>query len=241
MSVISVKGLTKSFGENQVLRQVDLSLAEGEFLTIFGPNGAGKTTLIKIISTLTKASQGEVTVLGHDVAQKSDLIRRHIGMIGHHTFLYDDLTAEENLFFYGRLYEVAELKKKIESSLEEVGLAHRHKDQVRGFSRGMQQRLAIARAMLHDPPILLLDEPYTGLDQNAAYILTSWLERLRKQNRTTIMVTHNIERGLQLADRVVIIHSGKIRYAVQSNIPNLTAFKEIYQKTVEGRQKNDVR
>lgn len=231
---ICISGLTKTFGHLYALRKVDFISEPGEFVTILGPNGAGKTTLIRIISTLSKASEGKVQLFGFDVAKQPDRVRRNIGVIGHQTFLYDDLTAEENLKFYGRLYEVPGLAGRIDESLAEVGLSHRRADLVRGFSRGMQQRLAIARAMLHEPGVLLLDEPYTGLDQHAALILTQWLAKLRQQNRTTLMVTHNLERGLELANRIVILNKGKISFNEYAEGMHLDTLKQRYVQIVEG-------
>jgi len=231
-AAIEAAELTKKFGHLYALREISFSQEAGKFTTIFGPNGAGKTTLIRIISTIAKATEGEVKILGLDIAKEAEKVRKHIGVIGHQTFLYEDLTAEENLRFYGKLYSVPDLNERIGSSLSEVGLAQRSKDHVRGFSRGMQQRLAIARAMLHDPDILLLDEPYTGLDQHATQILTQWLKKLREQKRTTLMVTHNIERGLELADRVFILIRGKIAFDQPKQKINDGDFKDTYYKLV---------
>ena len=149
-TVIAVTGLTKTFGNLYALRNLSFSLNKGEFLTIFGPNGAGKTTLIRILSTITKASSGEIKIADLSFEDDSEKIRRQIGVIAHQTFLYENLTAEENLRFYGKLYDVENLSKKIETILSEVGLELRKKDFGRTFSRGMQQRLEIARAMLHE-------------------------------------------------------------------------------------------
>ena len=169
--MIEVRGLVKSFGSKVALEGVDLDVAEGEFLTLVGPNGAGKTTLIRILATLTRPTEGSVRVAGYDLAGQGTGIRRRIGLASHQTLLYGDLSAEENLRFYGRMYEVPDLEERITALLQRVGLEHRRHDLVRTFSRGMQQRLSIARALLHDPAILLLDEPYTGLDQQAAEVL----------------------------------------------------------------------
>ncbi len=232
-AAIQVENIQKTFGNQYALRTVKFGLNQGEFLTIFGPNGAGKTTLIRILSTLTKATSGDFTISGFSPKKDPDKIRRRIGVIGHQTFLYEDLTAAENLRFYGKLYDVENLSEKIERSLKEVGLGLRENDRVRTFSRGMQQRLSIARAMLHDPQILLLDEPYTGLDQHAAEMLSGWLKELRLKNRTTLMVTHDIERGIDLADRVAILVKGKLVFnELRKNI-DLKNFRPIYYDHVE--------
>ncbi len=209
-TVIAVTGLTKTFGNLYALRNLSFSLNKGEFLTIFGPNGAGKTTLIRILSTITKASSGEIKFADLSFEDDSEKIRRQIGVIAHQTFLYENLTAEENLRFYGKLYDVENLTQKIATILSQVGLELRKKDFVRTFSRGMQQRLAIARAMLHEPSILLLDEPYTGLDQHASGMLSNWLNRLRSSEQTILMVTHDLEQGMELADRIAILVEGQL-------------------------------
>lgn len=232
-TVIAVTGLTKTFGNLYALRNLSFSLSKGEFLTIFGPNGAGKTTLIRILSTITKASSGEIKIADLSFEDDSEKIRRQIGVIAHQTFLYENLTAEENLRFYGKLYDVENLSKKIETILSEVGLELRKKDFVRTFSRGMQQRLAIARALLHEPSILLLDEPYTGLDQHASGMLTNWLNRLRSSEQTILMVTHDLEQGMELADRIAILVEGQLVFNQEQRGVDVKKFRQIYYDLVE--------
>ena len=232
-TVIAVSGLTKTFGNLYALRNLSFSLNKGEFLTIFGPNGAGKTTLIRILSTITKASSGEIKFADLSFEDDSEKIRRQIGVIAHQTFLYENLTAEENLRFYGKLYDVENLTQKIETILSQVGLELRKKDFVRTFSRGMQQRLAIARAMLHEPSILLLDEPYTGLDQHASGMLSNWLNRLRSSEQTIIMVTHDLEQGMELADRIAILVNGQLVFNQEQREINLKKFRQTYYDLVE--------
>jgi len=230
---VHVEELSKSFGHLFALKKVSLAVPSGQFLTIFGPNGAGKSTLIRILSTLSKASSGRISILGAQPGEESESIRGQIGVIGHQTFLYEELTAIENLRFYGQLYGVSGLEARIQESLEEVGLQVRGGSRVRTFSRGMQQRLAIARAMLHQPSILLLDEPYTGLDQHATRVLTDWLAKLRQENRTTLMVTHNIDRGVELADRIVVMKSGRVIYDQPADGIEANAFKQTYYDLVD--------
>ena len=159
-------------------------------------------------------------------------------MIAHQTFLYDNLTAAENLRFYGRLYDVADLAERIERSLVEVGLEQRRNDRVRTFSRGMQQRLSIARAMLHEPAILLLDEPYTGLDQHASEMLSEWLKRLRSSDRTTLMVTHDLERGIDMADAVAVLANGRLIYEeARQNIVAGTFRQTYYALVAQGKDR----
>ncbi len=232
--MIEIRNLTKSFGTLYALRGIHLSIPGGIFLSIFGPNGAGKTTFIRILATLSKASGGEVLFDGRNLNDSPEKIRRHIGVIGHSTFLYDELTAYENLKFYCTLYEVEDAASRIDHVLTEVGLANRRNDFVRTFSRGMQQRLSIARAMLHEPDILLLDEPYTGLDQHAAQMLTQWLSKLKSQKRTIVLVTHDIHSGLELADRVAIFVRGKVAFEADRSQISPDSFRKTYYDIVAG-------
>jgi len=237
--MIEVRGLVKSFGSKVALDGVDLDVAEGEFLTLVGPNGAGKTTLIRILATLTRPTEGSVRVAGCDLAKQGNEVRRHIGLASHQTLLYEDLSAEENLRFYGRMYEVPELEERITALLQRVGLEHRRHDLVRTFSRGMQQRLSIARALLHDPAILLLDEPYTGLDQQAMEVLREVLApplsppklggmKGGARSRTVLMTTHDLEWGLELCDRAAILVNGRIVYQADKDELDVASFREAY-------------
>ncbi len=177
---IKIANLKRSFGHIDALNGINLEVPFGSFLTIFGPNGAGKTTLIKILSTLIQPSTGNAFVNGINVTEGGEEIRGKIGLISHNTFSYNNLNPYENLKFYGKLHGLTNLNSRIEELLNEVGLSHRIHDPVRTFSRGMQQRLSIARAMLNNPSIIFLDEPYTGLDQHAGKILTDILTKLHK-------------------------------------------------------------
>jgi heme exporter protein A len=209
---IEVLGLKKAFGHQYALRGLDLVVQPGEFVTIFGPNGAGKTTLIRILSHLIRPTSGTVRVLGVPVDQAEGEIRRQIGVISHQTFLYPQLTGRENLTFYGRLFDLEDLPVRIDEVLSQVELSDRADSLVRTWSKGMGQRLAIARAILHRPQIVLLDEPYTGLDQHAAALLSRLLRQLRDGRRTLIMTTHNLEQGLELSHRICIQAAGKMVY-----------------------------
>lgn len=212
--MIQVKKLIKAFGHRAVLRGVNLTINEGDFVTLMGANGAGKTTLLHIIATLSKPTGGQVTINGYRIDNSASELRRFIGLVSHKTLLYDNLTAAQNLRFYARMYDVPNAAPRIETVLSQVGLRARQNDPVRTYSRGMQQRLAIARAILHNPPILLLDEPDTGLDQHAADMLGQLLQTVDISQRTVLMTTHNLERGLSLGNRVVILSKGKIVYDV---------------------------
>jgi heme exporter protein A len=231
--MIEVRGLVKSFGSKVALEGVDLDVAEGEFLTLVGPNGAGKTTLVRVLATLAKPTRGSVRVAGYDLAGQGTDVRRRIGLASHQTLLYGDLSAEENLRFYGRMYEVADLEERITALLQRVGLDHRRRDPVRTFSRGMQQRLSLARALLHDPAILLLDEPYTGLDQQAVEVLREVLVALVGRSRTVLMTTHNLERGLELCDRAAILVNGRIVHQAAKSQVDLASFRETYYRFID--------
>ncbi|OFW33839.1 MAG: ABC transporter, partial [Candidatus Aquicultor primus] len=208
-------------------------LEKGGFLSLFGPNGAGKTTLVKILSTLVAPSEGTVSVAGLDPYKNSAAIRSKIGLISHSPLLYLDLSAEENLKFYGAMYGVDNLDARIDELLEQVELDHRRYDLVRTFSKGMTQRLAIARALLHRPSVLFLDEPHTGLDPHAVDILESLLDTIR-QDHTFIMITHNIERGLALCSKAMILYNGQIAFYQNKADLDKDMFHEIYRRKVKG-------
>lgn len=213
--MIEVCKLTKTFGQRVVLRGLDLTIAEGDFVTLMGANGAGKTTLLHLVANLSKPTAGDIFINGYRLADAASQLRRFIGLVSHKTLLYDDLTGDQNLRFYARLYDLPDASARIKTVLQQVGLWGRQHDPVRTYSRGMQQRLAIARAILHNPPILLLDEPDTGLDQHASDRLGSLLGAVGISQRTILMTTHNLERGLSLGNRVVILAKGKIAYDVK--------------------------
>lgn len=229
--MVKVKGIGKSFGNIRALEGIDLKVKKGEFLIIIGPNGAGKTTLIKIFSTLMKPTSGEGRIVGFDLRKEEEDLRRNIGMLSHHTFLYQNLTAYENLKFYGRLYEVKNIEKEIRRVIEEVGLETRLHDTVRTFSRGMKQRLSIARSIIHDPSLLLLDEPYTGLDQWSQKRFKNILKRFHSQGKTIIMTTHNLPSSLELGDRVIILSSGKISHEQEMTRMDLEELEKLYPQS----------
>ncbi len=206
---LEVAGLTKRFAHVRALRGVDFALGAGDSLAVFGPNGAGKTTLLRVLAGLLKPDGGSVRFGGEVLVRANAAHRRRVGLISHHSLLYDGLTAAENLVFYARLYSVPEPRAAAARALAGVGLEQRADDAVGTFSRGMTQRLAIARALLHDPEVMLLDEPFSGLDQAAAATLRQLLGRLRAERRTMVLVTHNIDEGLELATHVAIQVAGR--------------------------------
>lgn len=210
--LLSVQQLSKRFGAFWALREVSFDVQPGEFISLFGPNGAGKTTLMRIVATLSKPTAGQVLLDGALLKVARAEVRRDIGFVSHQPLLYPDLTAYENLTFFARLYGLDDRQTRIQTLLERVGLAHRADDPVRQFSRGMQQRLSLARALLHTPRILLFDEPYTGLDPVATEWLSTLLTDLARQGQTVLMTSHDLERGAALASRVLILAAGRLAF-----------------------------
>jgi heme exporter protein A len=210
MFALESQDIRKTFGHFTALSGVTLNVERGEFLALFGRNGAGKTTFLKIAATLVRHTHGKLRIEGVDISEEPERARRHIGFLSHNTYLYRDLNPVENLRFFARLYGLKNPDSRIESLLDRVGLRRRSSDPVRGFSRGLHQRLGIARVMLHDPSLILLDEPYTGLDANAVEILHQMLDEASAAGKTIILTTHDLEQGLRAATRAAIIDRGKV-------------------------------
>lgn len=181
------------------------------------------------MATLLRPSAGTLKIAGLDIKENSAEIRRRIGVVGHQTFLYDELSAYENLMFYGKMYNLPDLKERISQMISAVGMESRLHDRVRTLSRGMQQRLSIARAIIHNPSIILLDEPETGLDQYAGEMLVEVLDNLNHKKPTIVMTTHNLERGLEMGNRVAILVKGKIVYQNLKQSLNLASLQEAYK------------
>lgn len=225
---IDVQGLTKSFGNHLALRGIDLEVRWGEYVVIFGPNGAGKTTLIKVLATIMNPSSGRVLIDGLNLKNNAEEVRHRISVVTHQTFLYSNLTAYENLEFYSRMYDVPRRKERIHEVAAMVGMTSRLYERVGTLSRGMQQRLSLARSLLHKPAIMLLDEPETGLDQQATSMLWEALQAEEKK-RTIILTTHSLERGLELGERLLILDKGKIVYEGSRQVLDLAGLKEAYR------------
>jgi heme exporter protein A len=232
--VIEVKSLVKTFGLKPVLRGLNLHLDRGEFVALLGPNGAGKTTLLRILASLARPSLGEVRLDGHRLPGEAAAVRRILGVVSHQPLLYGDLTAEENLRFYARLYGVADSKRRIDEILDTVGLDRRRRDRVREYSRGMQQRLAIGRAVLHDPQILLFDEPHTGLDQEASSMLDGVLRHVAGRGRTVLMTSHDLLRAADLASRIDILSGGVIARSLRRGQPEWDDLPALYRAVAHG-------
>ncbi len=208
--MIHVKKLIKRFGLKTVLKGMDFSVEQGEFVALIGPNGAGKSTFLRILSSLTRPSMGAVSVAGYQLPKQAAEVRQRLGVVSHQPLLYVDLTAEENLKFYGKMYNISDIDARIAEVLEMVGLTKRKDDLVRTYSRGMQQRLAIGRAIVHDPDVVLFDEPYTGLDQDASAMLDGVLRTVAAKGRTVVMTSHDLARTEDLATRFDVLTRGKI-------------------------------
>ena len=208
--MIIVKKLVKRFGLKTVLRGVDFEVQPGEFVALLGPNGAGKTTFLRILASLSRPSLGEVNIAGYRLPNQAAQVRARLGVVSHLPLLYIDLSAEENLRFYACLYGITNYQSRITEVLKLISLENRRHDLVRTFSRGMQQRLAIGRAILHDPDVMLFDEPYTGLDQDASSVLDDILKTLARQGRTVVMTSHDLARVEDLATRFDILSRGVI-------------------------------
>jgi len=206
---LEVEGLSRIFGVRKALDRVDFELPAGAFLSIFGPNGAGKTTLLRTLTTLQNPSSGTAKVLGLDVVKDAVELRNRIGLISHNPLLYPDLSAEENLLFFADMYGVDDPAGRVRELLDSVELLHRRFDLVRTFSRGMLQRLSIARALLHRPDVLFLDEPYSGLDPHAMDILDHLIAQIRSQH-TFVMVSHDLGKGLELCSHALILAKGRV-------------------------------
>lgn len=226
--VVHAENLGKAFGRSVVLRDLTLSVTAGEAVTIFGPNGAGKSTMLRLLAGLTAPTSGSLRLLETDPA--SAAVRRRVGLVAHQSFLYPDLTARENLLFYARMYGLEDAAARADAWLERVALVDVGDRAVRLFSRGMEQRLALARALIHDPDIVLLDEPWSGLDAAAADWLGGLLRDLHARNRTIVAATHDFERGLAVSTRVLIVHRGRVAWDAPVNASSAAAVDAVYRE-----------
>ena len=209
---IVVEGLEKSYREWPVLWDLDLSVPWGESLALFGANGAGKTTFLRILSTSARPDSGSVRIAGHDLRRQAAEARRRIGVVGHRSFLYDDLTPSENLNYYARLYGIKNREARVASALEQVSLSGRANHRVRTLSNGMQKRAAIARAILHEPDVLLLDEPEAGLDRESREMLGILLSEWAANGRSAVFTTHDIELGMAWGHRAAVLDGGSLTF-----------------------------
>ena len=228
-SVVAARRLRKSFSWTPVLDDVTFQVGPGETVGVFGPNGSGKTTLLRVFATLLRPNAGVLTLFGGN--PDSEDARHRIGFLGHDSFLYPDLTAEENLRFYGKAYRVRPLADRIAAQLQRVGLDRWRHTPVRHFSRGMEQRLALARTLLHDPDLILLDEPHTGLDTAAQDVLHDALGQAAARGKTVMLSSHDFERCSGLCTRAVLLHRGRLAWESNGTLPTVARFAEIYAES----------
>ncbi|MGJ7921322.1 ABC transporter ATP-binding protein [Neobacillus sp. LXY-4] len=232
--MIQIKKLTKQADTKLILRGIDLSIEKGETVAILGPNGAGKSTLLKVIATLIKPSSGEVKINGFDLKKNSQDIKKLMGYLPHSSLLYEHYSPLENLVFFGNLYGVKGVEEKAIKLIKDVGLSFFLKEPVKNFSRGMIQRTAIARAIIHDPELLLLDEPHTGLDQGAISILNDVILSMKAKGATTLMVTHDFKQAAEICDRIIIIKNGQVADDFKIDKNQLDLLTEKYLQHTEG-------
>jgi len=225
---VVVTRVRKAYGLRPVLRDVSFEIAMGQCVAVLGPNGAGKTTLLRILATLTRPAQGSVSIAGYDALHEAHTVRRLVGYVGHTPLLYDELTARENLLFFARMYGLPEAATRVDALLARVGMHSRANDRVGTFSRGQAQRVALARGILHDPQVLLLDEPDTGLDEDAITLLHELVAERKAAGQTTLLTTHALERGLLWSDMVVVLINGRISLTGASAEVTLPELRALY-------------
>ncbi len=228
--MVEIRNLKKSYTLKPVLRGINLDVRAGERVALLGANGAGKTTLLRILACLTRPGMGTVSILGLDSVQQAQQVRALVGFVAHQPYLYPELTALENLLFFARIYAVKQGRERAMTLLQRVGLERRMHERVSTFSRGQVQRLAWARALLHFPRLLLLDEPDTGLDQQGHELVDALLTEHAERGGSVLFTTHQLERVLPLADRVVILSAGRVVFAEESANLDLDVLQSVYQR-----------
>jgi heme exporter protein A len=237
-TLVAVDKLDKIFGARWALHGVSLKIQQGEIVALVGPNGAGKTTLLRSIAALARPSAGRISIGKIPLAEHPNAARAALGFVGHQTFMYDDLTARENLSFFAQLYDIPDIPQRVAQVAEQVGITNRLNDVTRTLSRGLQQRLTIARMLLHQPAVLLLDEPYTGLDKVAADLLDRIMLTAKQEMRAVLFSTHELERGLAVCDRAIIMQAGRVRHDLaRKEWHDLAGFMGIYAGVLEDRKR----
>jgi heme exporter protein A len=234
-AVVRASGLTRAFGGVPVLDGVDLAVDAGDAVALLGANGAGKTTLLRMLALLVRPNGGRLELFGVDGATAPPGLRRRIGYVGHESSCYADLTAAENLAFYARVFGIADARRRVADMLAWAGLEAAARRPVRTYSRGMQQRLALARALLHEPELLLLDEPWSGLDPQGAEALQARLAALRAAGAAIVLTTHDLERAAPVVTRTAILHRGRVAWAGEGSAPDAAAVAAAYRRVVSGR------
>ena len=226
---LRASGLVRAFGTRQAVRGVSFDLARGDCLALFGPNGAGKTTLLRVLGGLLRPSSGTASIHGIPLPGGAD-VRARVGIVSHQTMLYDALTARENVEFFARMYGVRDVRAAAESVLERLGAISYADTRVRSLSRGMQQRVSVARAIVHSPAVLLADEPFTGLDAAGAAALTGMLSELRDSGSTIVIVTHNLDEALSLCTAAAIMRAGRFVRLDHAPIPARDEYTALYRE-----------
>ena len=233
---VQIRGLTKAFGRTPVLRGVDLDVPRGTVLSLLGPNGSGKTTLIRVLATLTRPDAGDVRICGAGLGRQGARLRRVIGVVGHDPLLYDDLTARENFRFVCRMFSLDRSDERVEEVTDLMGMTADLDRKIGAMSHGMKKRLSIARALLHEPQVLLLDEPETGLDQEALTLLDAVISHQAGPVRTVIMTTHNLERAVALGDRIAVLADGQVAYHESVDSSDTEAARQAYMRHIGSRR-----
>ncbi len=231
--IVEIQNLKKSYAFKPVLRGIDLTLLQGQRMAILGSNGAGKTTLLRILACLDKPTSGTVRVAGLDLVHNPQRIRQLTGLVAHQPYLYEELTALENLLFFGRMYNVTKVRERAIGLLQRVGLERRVQERVSALSRGQVQRLAWARALLHDPHLLLLDEPETGLDHAGNALIDALFTEHTLRGGSVLFTTHQLERALLMSEQIVLLNGGRIALQRASAGLTLDELRRIYREVVK--------
>ncbi|MGH2496446.1 MAG: heme ABC exporter ATP-binding protein CcmA [Ktedonobacteraceae bacterium] len=231
-SYLEITKLKKNYGLKPVLRGVSLTVECGQRMALLGANGAGKTTLLRVLAGLAEPDGGQVCINGWDIAHDAQQIRRLVGFVAHQPYLYDDLTVMENLLFFARMYAVKQRKERASMLLERVGLLKRAHERASALSRGQMQRLALARALLHAPRLLLLDEPDTGLDEDGIILLETILNEHAQDGGTLLFTTHQLEHALQWSDVVGLLSGGRMAYARETRDVEVGSVRQAYQEAL---------
>ncbi len=229
---LEISKLKKNYGLKPVLRGVNLAVERGQCVALLGANGAGKTTLLRILAGLAEPDGGRVQICGLDIMHDAQQARRAIGFVAHQPYLYDDLTVMENLLFFGRMYGVKQRKERARALLERVGLLKRATDRASALSRGQAQRLAIARALLHTPRLLLLDEPDTGLDEEGIALLEALLREQAQDGGAVLFTTHQFEHAMQWSDHIGLLSGGRMAYFRETRGLEAGSARQAYQEAL---------
>lgn len=230
---LEIRNVHKSFGLKPVLRGVNLSINTGERMALLGANGAGKTTLLRILAGLSRPGSGQIRLDGLDLVRQTHESQRKVGFVAHQPYLYDDLTAQENLLFFARMYAIDQPQARATGLLQRVGLQKKARERASSLSRGQLQRLALARALLHAPQLLLLDEPETGLDQEGLALLNELLHEHSEQGGTMLFTTHDLEAAFQHSDQMVMLHRGRVAYQRATAELEQEHIRQVYQEVVQ--------